>query len=37
VTDTAGKPFLQQSLADTLINAEVLLPNEDGQALAKVV
>ncbi len=32
--DAAGKPFVHQSLADTLINAEVLLPNEDSQAIA---
>ncbi len=35
--DAAGKPFVHQSLADTLINAEVLLPNKDNQAIAQVV
>jgi hypothetical protein len=35
--DAAGKPFVHQSLADTLINAEVLLPHEDSQAIARVV
>jgi hypothetical protein len=35
--DAAGKPFVHKSLADTLINAEVLLPNEDSQAIAWVV
>ena len=35
--DAAGKPFVHQSLADTLINAEVLLPNEDSQAIACIV
>ena len=35
--DAAGKPFDNKSLADTLINAEVLLPNEDSQAIARVV
>jgi hypothetical protein len=37
LTDTAGKPFTQHSLADTLINAKVLLPNDYGTALARVV
>jgi hypothetical protein len=36
-TDAAGKPFAQHFLADALINAEVLLPNDDGTALAHVV
>jgi hypothetical protein len=35
--DAAGKPFDNKLLADTLINAEVLLPNEDSQAIARVV
>jgi hypothetical protein len=35
--DAAGKPFDNKSLTDTLINAEVLLPNEDSQAIAWVV
>jgi hypothetical protein len=37
LTDAAGKPFAQHSLADALINAKVLLPNDDGTALACVV
>jgi hypothetical protein len=37
LTDAAGKPFAQHSLADFLINAEVLLPHDDGKALARVV
>ncbi len=35
--DAAGKPFVHQSLADTLINAKVLQPNKDSQAIAQVV
>jgi hypothetical protein len=35
--DAAGKPFVHQSLAGTLINTEVLLPNENSQAIACVV
>jgi hypothetical protein len=35
--DAAGKPFDNKFLADTLINAEVLLPNEDSQAIARAV
>jgi hypothetical protein len=35
--DAAGKPFDNKLLADTLINAEVLLSNEDSQAIARVV
>ncbi len=35
--DAASKPFAQHSLADALINAKVLLPNDDGTALAHVV
>ena len=37
IVDAAGKPFMAYSLTDTLINAEVLLPREDSQAIAKVV
>ena len=37
LTDAAGKLFVHQSLADTLINAKVLLPHEDSQAIARVV
>jgi hypothetical protein len=37
LTDAAGKPFAQHSLAGALINAKVLLPNNDGTALACVV
>jgi hypothetical protein len=37
LTDAAGKPFAQHSLADALINAKVLLPNNEGTALAHVV
>jgi hypothetical protein len=37
LTDAAGKPFAQHSLADALINAKVLLPNNDGTALTRVV
>jgi len=32
--DAAGKLFVHQLLADTLINAEVLLPHEDSQAIS---
>jgi hypothetical protein len=35
--DAAGKPFEVHSVADALINAEVMLPNDDGMAIAKVV
>ena len=35
--DAAGKPMLQQSFTDTLINVDVLLPKGDGDALAKVM
>jgi hypothetical protein len=35
--DAAGKPLKTKLLANTLINAEVLLPNEDSQAIARVV
>jgi len=37
IIDAAGKPFMARSLTDTLINAKVLLPHEDSQAIAKVV
>jgi hypothetical protein len=37
LTDAAGKPFIAHLLTDTLINAEVLLPLEDSQAIARVV
>jgi hypothetical protein len=37
IVDAAGKPFMAHSLTDILINAEVLLPREDSQAIAKVV
>ena len=37
IVDAAGKPFMAHSLTDTLINAEVLLPLEDSQAIARVV
>lgn len=35
--DATGKPILQQSFADTLINAEVLLPHDESSALATVL
>ncbi len=35
--DAAGKPLLQQSFTDTLINIDVLLPKGEGDALAKVM
>ena len=35
--DATGKPINQQSVADLLINAEVLLPNDETQQLARVV
>ncbi len=35
--DAAGKPRLQQSFTDTLINNDVLLPKGGGDALAKVM
>eukprot|EP00970_Alexandrium_tamarense_P013767 scaffold3678_cov106-Alexandrium_tamarense.AAC.1 len=35
--DAAGTPVMQQSLADTLINAEVLLPQGESKQLAKVI
>jgi hypothetical protein len=37
LTNVAGKPFAQHSPADSLINVEVLLPHDDGKALARVV
>lgn len=36
-TDATGRPLNQQSVADLLINAEVLLPQRDSQMLAKVI
>jgi hypothetical protein len=35
--DAAGKPMLQQSFTDTLINIDVLPPKGEGDALAKVM
>jgi hypothetical protein len=35
--DAAGKPFEIRSVADALINAEVMVPNGDSMAIAKVV
>jgi hypothetical protein len=35
--DAAGKPFVHQLLAVTLINAGVLLPHDDCQAIARIV
>ena len=35
--DAAGKPFEVRSVADALINAEVMLPNGVSMAIAKVV
>jgi hypothetical protein len=35
--DAAGKPFEVRSVADALINTEVMLPNGDSMAIAKVV
>jgi hypothetical protein len=37
LVDAAGKPILQESFADRMINAEVLLPHEKMNAVAKVV
>jgi hypothetical protein len=37
IKDAAGKPYENKLLADTLIIADVLLPNEDSQAIAWVV
>lgn len=37
LVDATGKPILQQSLADTLITAEVKLPQGDSEVLAKVL
>ena len=36
-TDASGRPLNQQSVADLLINTEVLLPYGDSQLLAKVI
>ena len=35
--DATGKPILMESFADTLINAEVLLPHHESTALATVL
>ncbi len=35
--DAAGKPFEVCSVADALINTEVMLPNDNSMAIAKVV
>ena len=35
--DATGKPLLQQSFTDTLINAEVLLQADNSAAIAKVM
>lgn len=35
--DSTGKPILQQSLADTLIHSEVLLPHGENLHMAKVL
>ena len=35
--DKYGKPINQKSLADMMINAEVLLPHEETQHMAKVI
>merc|ERR1712110_155262 len=35
--DASGKPICQQSLTDTLINAEIMLPQGEEQVLAKVL
>ncbi len=35
--DAAGKPFEVHSVADALINTEVMLPNGNSMAIAKVV
>ena len=35
--DAAGKPINQQSMADLLINAEVLLPQGETQQMARVI
>ena len=37
LVDASGKPIIMQLLMDGLINAEVLLPIGDGEAIAKVV
>ena len=36
IINAAGKPFMAHLLTATLINAEVLLPLEDSQAIARV-
>ena len=35
--DSRGKPINQQSVADLLINEEVLLPQGEAQQMAKVI
>ena len=35
--DARGTPLFQQSVTDTLINAEVLLPQGEGLVAAKVI
>ena len=37
IVDASGKPICQQSLTDTLINAEILLPQGEERVLAKVL
>jgi hypothetical protein len=37
IVDATGRPVIMQSLADGLINAEVLLPIEDSHAMATVI
>ncbi len=37
LVDASGKPIIMQLLTDGLINAEVLLPIGDGEAIVKVV
>jgi len=37
LVDSTGQPILQQSVADTLINAEVFLPHGDDLLMAKVL
>ena len=37
MTGATGKPILQQSFADTMVTAEVLLPHGEMNALAKTI
>jgi hypothetical protein len=37
LVNAAGRPMIQQSFTDTLINVDVLLPKGEGNALAKVM